>query len=536
MKFLSVCSGIEAASVALEPLGFEPIAFAENNKQASRNLSHHWPKVPNLGDMTAIDGGQWAEAAMVIGGTPCQAWSNAGRRQSLKDARANLAFSYVEICHAIQAARKREGRSDLVALWENVPGVLSTKDNAFGCFLSGLVGGDTAIRSPMECGRFPGVGMVSGPLARAAWRVFDAQYFGLPQRRERVFVVVCFGTRNDPAKILFEPAGLRRHPPSRRKPGENAPEGVARSPGSNRIPEVSHALNASSGGDSGKGAHERTFIAEEITGALSADSHPGSYSGQDAYQGKLVPELAWALQARDAKGTDSDTKDGHLIVEPIPILEAGARTGRAGFEGKDGLGVGEPGDPMFTLQSSKQHALLAFGAKGYGQDVMEDISPAVRAMNSVDANPNGGGQIAVAFKPGYFTRGKDGAPDEITPPLCADADKGDQDPVVFQSRIARNGRGQPEAICPALNGSDAGATSDMRPLVAFPGGEPEYRVRRLLPVECERLQGFPDGHTAVPDGNRPMADSARYRQLGNSMPVPVIQWIGRRIMAEVGDA
>jgi DNA (cytosine-5)-methyltransferase 1 len=203
----------------------------------------------------------------------------------------------------------------------------------------------------------------------------------------------------------------------------------------------------------------------------------------------------------------------------------------------EGYAQREVCDALHTASASGTKApLIAFGAKGCGMDVQHDIAPALRAMNFDKSHPNGGGQIAVAFKPGYYTRGKDGGPAEITPPLTADADKGDQEAIVFQARIARNGRGQPEAICPALNGSDAGATSDMRPLLALPAGGPEYRVRRLLPVECERLQGFRDGHTAVPDGNKPMADSARYRQLGNSMPVPMIQWVGRRIMAEVGNA
>jgi DNA (cytosine-5)-methyltransferase 1 len=117
-----------------------------------------------------------------------------------------------------------------------------------------------------------------------------------------------------------------------------------------------------------------------------------------------------------------------------------------------------------------------------------------------------------------------GAPSDIFPPLSADADKGDQEAIVFQTRIARNGRGQPSNVVPALNGVDAGDTSDMRPVVAFGS-----QVRRLTPRECERLQGFPDDYTLIQYGGKPASDSPRYKALGNSMAVPVIRMILERI-------
>lgn len=204
----SVCSGIEAASLAWEPLGWRPAFFSQFDPShdyakgpdfASAVLAHRWPHVPNLGDFTKIDGAAW-DIDVLVGGTPCQAFSAAGLRRSLDDERGRLTLSFVRLAHAIRSLRW--------LVWENVPDVLSTDDNAFGCFVGGLVGHDDALPAPRG-GRWPHVGMVAGPLARAAWRVLDAQHFRLPQRRRRLFVVAIFGAAaGDPAEILFERKGL----------------------------------------------------------------------------------------------------------------------------------------------------------------------------------------------------------------------------------------------------------------------------------------------------------------------------------------
>lgn len=181
MKYISVCSGIEAATVAWHSLGWAPVAFAEIEPFPAAVLQHHWPHVPNLGDMTKIDGRQYrGKVDILVGGTPCQAFSIAGLRKGLEDARGNLTLTFVELADAIQPP---------FVLWENVPGVLSSKDNAFGCFLGGLSGSDGPLLPPG--GRWTDAGCVSGPIRSIAWRVLDAQYFGVAQRRRRVFVVAC---------------------------------------------------------------------------------------------------------------------------------------------------------------------------------------------------------------------------------------------------------------------------------------------------------------------------------------------------------
>jgi DNA (cytosine-5)-methyltransferase 1 len=142
MKYISICSGIEAASTAWHGLGWTPLAFSEIEPFPSAVLAHHYPEVPNLGDMSKFR--EWpeellAECELLVGGTPCQAFSVAGLRKSLDDARGNLSLIYVQMFHHINEIRRKHGRSPAIALWENVPGVLSTKDNAFGCFISGLL-------------------------------------------------------------------------------------------------------------------------------------------------------------------------------------------------------------------------------------------------------------------------------------------------------------------------------------------------------------------------------------------------------------
>ena len=209
--FGSVCSGVGAASVAWNPLGWKAAWFSEIEPFPCAVLSHHFPDVPNYGDMTLLPSkilSREVEAPdMLCGGTPCQAFSVAGLRKSLDDARGNLSLTFIEIADAIDAVRTIQSKRACIVFWENVPGVLNTKDNAFGCFLGGLVGADAPL-SP-QAKRWPNSGFVTGPKRKAAWRILDAQYFGVPQRRRRVFVVASSTQGGvDPSKILFERKGV----------------------------------------------------------------------------------------------------------------------------------------------------------------------------------------------------------------------------------------------------------------------------------------------------------------------------------------
>src|SRR5690606_29727363 len=149
MKYLSICSGIEAASVAFEPLGWRPLAFSEIEAFPRAVLQHHYPDVPLHGDFTTLKDEPWiVDADMLCGGTPCQAFSIAGNRKSLADDRGNLTLQFVLLADAIDHLRSTAGREPAWILWENVPGIFSTNDNAFGAFLGGLVGRTSPIPEP----------------------------------------------------------------------------------------------------------------------------------------------------------------------------------------------------------------------------------------------------------------------------------------------------------------------------------------------------------------------------------------------------
>jgi len=213
LRFGSVCSGVEAASLAWNPLGWEAAWFAEIEPFPCAVLAHHYPDVPNYGDMTTlperIRRGEIEAPDLLCGGTPCVAFSYAGQRKSLDDPRGLLSLVFCELLDAIDSARSVRGLAPAIAFWENVPGVLHTKDNAFGCFLAGIVGSDVPLTPGTKGDRWPSAGMASGSKRRAAWRVLDAQFFGVPQRRRRVYLVA--SDRDGivkPEQILFERTGL----------------------------------------------------------------------------------------------------------------------------------------------------------------------------------------------------------------------------------------------------------------------------------------------------------------------------------------
>lgn len=212
LTFGSVCSGIEAASIAWEPLGFKPLWFSEIESFPSAVLDHHWPQIPNLGDMTKIHEkitkGEQLTPDVLVGGTPCQSFSIAGPREGLGDSRGQLSLSYIELANVIDEERKKSGKKESIIVWENVPGVLSSKDNAFGQFIGKLAGESVALQPAGK--KWTNVGYVSGPKRNVAWRILDAQYFGVAQRRRRLFVVASARAGFDPRKVLFESESMPR--------------------------------------------------------------------------------------------------------------------------------------------------------------------------------------------------------------------------------------------------------------------------------------------------------------------------------------
>lgn len=210
MKFTygSVCSGIEAVSVAWGDFA-KPLWFSEIEPFPCAVLTHHYPDVPNLGDMRTIPERILKQEIpapdVLVGGTPCQAFSISGKRRSLEDERGNLTLVLIEILEVIDHVRAEEGKAPCVLVWENVPGVLSTKDNAFGCLVGGLVGEFEPLQPPR--GKWTGAGYVHSEKRNIAWRILNAKHFGVPQSRRRIFLVASTGGRS-PAEILFEQKSL----------------------------------------------------------------------------------------------------------------------------------------------------------------------------------------------------------------------------------------------------------------------------------------------------------------------------------------
>jgi DNA (cytosine-5)-methyltransferase 1 len=456
MKFGSVCSGIEAASVAWHPLGWQAAWLSEIEPFPSAVLAHHYPDVPNLGDMTLLPerilSGEIEAPDVFCGGTPCQAFSVAGLRKSLDDARGNLSLTFCEIANAIDHVRSVRGESASIVVWENVPGVLSTKDNAFGCFLGALAGEDGELEP--SGGRWTNAGYVSGPKRAVAWRVLDAQYFGLAQRRRRVFVVSSARNDFDPAAVLFEFDGVRRDS----APSREAREGVARGIGI---------------------------------------GPPFSRTGNERVEAEAMVvqpyDVGNCLTARMHKGINSTLDEGQTPVISIHPHCIG-RAPEAGPQGKE-----------YLLDGSA----YCMDSRGQPQAVAQPIAfhPTQNPISSTDGTTHGlgcgssGGQASVA----------------VAQPIVAMRESG-------------FGCWMEDTVAGTLDASMGMSGHANRPAVMTVSQA--MAVRRLTPVECERLQGFPAGYTAIPWRKKPASecpDGPRYKALGNSWAVPVVAWLGKRI-------
>ena len=415
MKYGSVCSGIEAASKAWEPIGWKPAWFSEIEPFPSAVLAHHWPEVTNLGDMTkiadAVRAGDVEAPDVLVGGTPCQAFSIAGLREGLSDDRGQLTLSYVELANAIDTKRRERGEPEAIIVWENVPGVLSSKDNAFGCFLAGLAGESSELQP--AGGKWTHAGCVSGPERVIAWRVLDAQFFGVAQRRRRVFVVASARKGFDPAAVLFELDSVRRDSAPRR--------------------ETQKAVAA--------------LTARDV-GTRGAD--------------------------------DNQAQAGHLIA----------------------FGGGNTAGHIDVATACTAHGIrLDFDTETFAVHGTQDPDTSRELAHTIGRN--NGQENAIFTEP--FTLAIRGRSEGSTVEVRND--------------------GTANALL-TPNGGRAGMG-----VGAIGWG---MQVRRLTPIECERLQGFSDNHTLIgwrgKDADE-CPDGPRYKAIGNSMAVPVMRWIGERIAA-----
>ena len=415
MRYISLFSGIEAASVAWEPLGFEAVAFSEIDPFCSQLLRERYPHVPNLGDISTIDWRSYhGKVDIVVGGSPCQAFSVAGPRTGLLDERSALMLEYVR---AVREAKPTW------SVWENVPGVLSQDGGrAFA----------TLQRELENCGY------------SLAWRVLDAQFFGVAQRRRRVFLV----GHPDPrcaAAVLFERESLLGNHPSSgdaRKAFARAAQESARESGS-RVTDALLELYENHGKDA------------RVKGPM--DTCP-TITAQYGTGGNNTP----LIHHRDPS-SPSYALVGNII-------------GRKPENGGNGTGFSE--ELCYTLTAMDNHAVCQT-------------------------------EFEVVHKERFFEANGH----ECVGALCARGGKGVGSQCVGEGNVVTHEKASPDSA-------------------ASP--EPRFRtvVRRLMPIECERLQGFPDGWTLIEWNGKPAdqcPDSKRYKALGNSMAVPVMAWLGKRI-------
>ncbi len=462
MRYISLFSGVEAASVAWAPLGWEPVAFCEIDKFPSAVLAERFPHVPNLGDITKVDWRAYAGSAdIVVGGSPCQSFSVAGKREGLKGA-SGLMFEYIRAVSEIMPT---------CFVWENVPGALSSEHGAaFGQLLAEMDG--------------LGYGL--------AWRVLDAQFFGVAQRRRRVFLVGCLGDPERAAEILFDGDSLRwGHPSSRDK-----------------RQELAGAAGAGAGGCCGcltpwDTQSRRVYGADGAYPTL--DARPGK-AGQD---GRAVLMGLHTIAFDTTQITSPQNGNRPQVDDPCHPLCAGAHAPAVAI----GFSAG---------QSSKAGSVAS----------AKELAPTLRGGSS---GTNQVPTACIGFSGNVSGSRGFASSEELSPTLRAGESPTSNAPCVCMASGQANAEiGQD--LCPA----QAARQYKDPPIVVYTADGMQavfhdglyWVVRRLMPVECERLQGFPDDWTRIPWRGKPAEecpDGPRYKAMGNSMAVPVMRWIGERI-------
>ena len=442
MKYGSVCSGVEAATVAWHPLGWEPQWFSEIEKFPSAVLEHHYPDTPNLGDMTKFK--EWPHDRsinLLVGGTPCQSFSVAGLRKGLDDPRGNLMLTYLAIAAQYQPKW---------LVWENVPGVLSSnRGRDFGTFLGAL-------------GKL-GYGF--------AYRVLDAQYFGVAQRRRRVFVIGYLGDWRRAAAVLFERESLSGHSAPSREAREKAAGYTSSSFGS--YSEGVGTVRAA-GGDLGGGSE--TLVAKCLTSRVG--------SAYDAQTEQFVTEQQKVNAITASYGTGGPDYETKPLIYGSPIAFPAEMSGTQAAS-----------TPEMSPTLSVGHTTAVAFAQNQAGEVREG-----EVFNTLNTNSNASGRNT---------------------------------PMVMQTAVAIQAQAlkekQPKSQGFGVDDSDTSYTLTAGDCHAMQYG---YQVRRLTPIECERLQGFPDNYTQIAWRNKApedCPDGPRYKAMGNSMAVPVMRWIGERI-------
>ena len=498
MRYLSLFSGIEAATQAWQPLGWECVAVSEIEPFPCAVLEHHYPDIPNLGDVTKITEQQIKDLGqidLIVFGSPCQNLSVAGNRKGFEGEQSSLFYAAMEIIkHAKRHCKTR------FALWENVPGAFSSNKGADFTEVVKHMAGLDDLDTPTNGWGKEGAALGSNGLLE--WSVLDAQWFGLAQRRKRVFAIVDFGDWTSRPPILLERESLR---------GDSAP---SRETGQDFTADV----GASTEGKSWYSVDTQqppARLAHEIAPCLAASMYKEppsvmqfpSEPYQQVAENKLVvfaePSRARALDVLTATdpsptlsakmGTGGNNMPLLCIKEAVAIQST--VIGRKPENGPQGSGHDK--EVCFTLTSADRHAVAyGFATKQMGLDVTRECANTL---------------VATDYK----------EPQSVFMKGCAYGvtSKGNGD--VFEKYELHTTL--------STGGGQAGQ--------GYPCARIANVVRRLTPIECEKLQGFPPNFTKIPYRNKPADEcpnGVRYKALGNSMAVNVMAWIGQRVQATQG--
>ncbi|AZL74560.1 DNA cytosine methyltransferase [Pseudomonas oryziphila] len=559
----SVCSGIEAATVAWHPLGWRAAWYAEIEPFPSAVLAHHYPDTPNHGDMTRLAAmvlsGKIPAPEVLVGGTPCQAFSVAGMREGLADPRGALTIKYVELLDAIDHVRTKRGEPEAACLWENVPGVLSDKGNAFGCFLGALVGESEELQPPG--GKWKDAGCVYGPARTVAWRVLDAQYFGLAQRRRRVFVVASARAGFDPLEVLFEREGVRRDTPPRRGEGQDlagrAPFGPALQCGCGWVfgVDLGHYGCPNCEGDEGPAVEVLAGVPAYGGHSLQGDvSQAATLTAKDTRL-DIESETFCVAPTLDASfgrlqgcsGQDAKHGHGHLVVhgtqDPCPTFNLAHTLGRNNGQENALLVGASPGfEVAATLDARAQdggfpgtdgacsgHVVVAFAENSRSEVRLEGGDGQISGTLSSGGGKPGQGQPVIACREvaqtltSNYGKQADNTNSGLGPNVVAHA--------IQAGALRENPSSGPDGV-----GVQADHAYTLEARAEVQAVQANSQVRRLTPRECEWLQGFPGDHTRIPYRGKPAdecPDGPRYKAIGNSKAVFVVRWIGRRIQQQL---
>lgn len=504
MRYGSVCSGVEAATMAWHPLGWKAQWFSEIEPFPSAVLQHHYPEVPNLGDMTLIHSNPIFNETTIdvlVGGTPCQSFSVAGLRKGMEDPRGNLAL---EFCRIANKAKPQW------IVWENVPGVLSSNGGKDFASLLGALG---------ELGY------------GFAYRILDAQHFGVPQRRRRIFVVGYLGDWRPAAAVLFESESLCRHIAESRGKREKITRSIEGGPATYRKSsrattkdgletwvedDVSNTLNCFDVGD----VRSTVSVVEpdswrdggQTAASLTTRCHD-QYMPDKGHFSAVIQKDVYENHPNDSRvkemGETSSTVTSRWgtgggntpIVSETTALCFKIRGGVAENSGKQGGVPGKSAGKGYLGSEEKAFTI----ATSPDQWLFEDKKTIVLDRASFNQGQN------AQYEPKIEES-------ETSPTLVAKGPHAVFPVAVDMYNMSVNDRTSQTISSSA---SDINHTGDT---IQNSG------VRRLTPVECERLQGFPDNFSNIPYRKKEESpDGPRYKAMGNSMAVPVMAWIGGRI-------